>query len=157
MINYFYQCELTEKSLFPDENPDMTMLTYVSRPFLTHDALQESIIKDFSTRLSKRKGELEVTSIKEVSPYKLMNAADLEKRVTEDEDYKEYVDTWDGPTGPDARFTFVQGNHHNADSDTIDLEMPPKEFLARYTVQSFDDHFVYPNSQYSPAFTSVLQ
>lgn len=123
---------------------------------MTQEALQESIISDFSKRLNKKKGEFEVTSIKEVSPYRMMSLDVLEKKLEEDEEYREYVDTWDGPDGPDSRFTFVQGNHHDPETDTFDLDMPPKVYLARYTVQSFNDHFDFPASQFAHNISSAV-
>lgn len=158
IINYFYHCELNSKELF-EENPDIVMVSFVSRPFLTREALQESIIKDFTTRLNRgKKGKvIEITSVKEVSPYKLFTTEELEKRLEEDEEYREYVSTWDGLEGADARFTFVQGNHHDSETDTLDIKMPPDEYIARYVVQTFDDHFVFPSSPFSENITSTLQ
>ncbi len=159
MINYFYQCELSEKSLFEDENPDVTALTFISRPFMTAEAMQESIIKDFSTRLSKKKdnNKIEVTSIKEVSPYRQMSLEELEKRIEDNEEYRDYVETWDGPDGPDSRFTFVNGVYHDPETQELDLKMPPTEFLARYTTQSYEDNFVFPSSQFAMPISSTIQ
>lgn len=158
MINFFYRCEINNSMMKADPNADITMVTFISRPFMTQQAIQESIIKDFTERLKVFKHKIDVTSIKEVSPFRTYEPDVLEKKFADDPKFVEYAETWQGPEGPDLRFTFVEGDHYNAETETLDIDVPPKEFLACYNVSSFEDNFTYPLSFYAEnSLTSAIQ
>lgn len=147
---------MQDKKLIGDEelkeSPDISTVTFISRSFMTSEAMQEAIVSDFKRRL-KRSGEkeLEVTSIKEVSPYMMHDDEELQAQVEADPDYAEYLESWGGPDGEAARYTFIRGSY-----DTEALPMPPDEFMVRYTVRSWDDFWSFDNSEHPHHVSSTV-
>lgn len=117
---------------------------------MTSDALQRAIIDDFNMRAKRLGKETSVTTIKEVSPYAMMTEEELAERCEADEEYAEYVETWDGPEGDTARYTFMLGIH-----DAESITMPPSEFLARYSVRSWDDFWSFDSEEYGQHSSTV--
>lgn len=155
MINYFFQAEVQDKRMIGDEelksSPDVSTVTFISRSFMTAEAMEDAIAADFKSRLKRVGKDVEVTSIKEVSPYMMIDDDQLKAKAEEDADYAEYLDSWGGPDGESARYTFIDGSY---DPDV--LPMPPENFMVRYVVRSWDDFWSFDNSEYPHNASSMV-
>ncbi len=161
MKTYFYSCEINlhhpdagtlNTAVAAVTTDDVQIASFISRDFLTESSMYMSLEDDIVKKLKKVKAKDAMVRVNETNPYRLAPPELLEARGLEDEEFKEYLETWEEDTL--CRVTCT-----TEDIDTDDdgeLFAPPEEFLIRYHVREFDDGLELPPDSFVPQNISSM-